>query len=275
MDKESKYLTDKHSKSLKELDIFIEEHSEYFLTTNVTLIVQGLEKYSNITTQVINITSNLENIRFYVTILIILFYFTLFGLIIFAFLKWKHNFLMCLFFIMLFSISGIILFSGLTTTYYYIYADMCDDVHSSIFEDKLPVKGNGLGWGIYCFDSITRAGLTSLNYELNELSTVIDKKMDSIKSSSDFVDVAILQGKVNTAKDSTIKQLLGCDHVYKSISKMETSYCKFGMTWSLYLVKSFNYLVLVVFIIAVGVNRMKTLIDKKIVEEEVKMFFNF
>jgi hypothetical protein len=234
----------------------------------------GINKFSNRTENRMNDFVTLENSRSLTTILIFAFYLIISGLAFFAFFKRKPNLLLFLAILLLFSIPLLLFFQGIVATYYFYYSDTCQAVHDTIYENQFPIDNYGLGYYVSCFDLDTKASLYTYSYQLENVNTEISKQLagNFTGSKNDLIE---LQTKIKNAKNDIMSKLISCSHVYQSISFMEERFCAYGMNWSKYLITSYSWLMLIILITSIGINRLKPVVEKKNSEIEVTFLLNY
>jgi hypothetical protein len=148
-----------------------------------------------------------------------------------------------------------VFFMGFTTTAYFIYSDICQEVYEAIYENKFPIDNKGMGYLVSCFDSATKASLHSFDYQVNSVESYI--KSNSLQNTFSLLN------EIKNAKNTTLKPLLECEHVYRSIQNFERVVCANTMDWSKELLTCYSFLFVIILISAISVNRLKPLVDKK------------
>ncbi len=122
---------------------------------NFNILVTGLQKDLNHTITVSDDYFGYENIRNILTILLFVFYVIICIFSVFAFFKRRSNWILTCSIILLFTIPVLVFYTGLLTSYFYFYSDLCDSVYSAIYDTKMPIHGRGLGWLTSCFDIVS------------------------------------------------------------------------------------------------------------------------
>jgi hypothetical protein len=259
-----------HIPSITNITNILQEKAVVMDQDTQKTLYEGLGTYVKNIKERIEFTSTWENNRSLISIIIFGFYLLICGLAFFGFFKRKPAFLLGLSIILLLSLPIILLFEGVTTTYYFIYSDVCQDVHDAIYQNKFPIADVGLGFLTSCFNSKTKASLFSFAYEL-EL-TEVDIK-NKISTGGDYETYVDLQNKVKLFKQDTLEDLISCKHVYETVQFIESRFCVNGMKWSNYLITCYSWLFIIIFLCAYAVNRMKPLVEKKKNEIEVYKFY--
>jgi hypothetical protein len=121
---------------------------------NFKILKTGLSKNTNKTIETADKFMTVENSRSLYTILLFVFYIIIFALSIAAFFKRWPNLILALSIVLLLTLPLILLYTGLLTSYFYLYSDCCGDVYSAIYENEMPIHGKGLGYITSCFDMV-------------------------------------------------------------------------------------------------------------------------
>jgi len=242
--------------------------------TNFKELVDGINQFKNNTEERINFFTSIENTRALATILIFLFYLIMISLAFWGFFKRKPNFLLAISIILLFTLPFLIVYEGYVATFYFVYTDLCQDVHDAIYANKFPIADKGLGFYINCFNSKSKSNLYAYSFEITKSYDDIKAKLNSnLTSSADFETYKKLESSIEDLQKDTLKDLMECSHVYESILFIENRFCLYGMKWSNYLISSYSWLFLIIFISSYAINRMKPVVEKKKSEIEVKIYF--
>jgi hypothetical protein len=150
------------------------------------------------------------------------------------------------------------------TSYYFIYSDLCQEIHDTIYQNKFPIADKGLGYYVSCFDSKTKSNLYSFAYQLDQVETEVKVRLaTNTSSSTDFATYARYQKEIKTTKEEHLSKLMGCSHVYSSVTFYENRFCVDGMRWANLLLTSYTWLFLIIFLSAYAINRMKPVVEKK------------
>lgn len=231
---------------------------------NLNVLYNGLVDYNNKTSTRTEDAQAWENKRSLIAILIFVFYLIVFILSLVAFFRRWPSFLLGLSLVLLFSLPALLFFEGITASYYFIYSDLCQSVHDAMYENKFPIADRGLGYFINCFPAQTKAALYAYTYEMSELEYQLKAQISSNSTSSAALTSYLeLQKQVQIVQTNTTTPLIGCDHVYSTVEYFEERFCVSGMKWANYLLTSYSWLVLIIFLFAYAVNRMKPLVEKK------------
>lgn len=256
-----------HIPSIKNITNILQQQNSITIDQeNQKTLHQGLLNYVNKTKERIEFTSTWENNRSLTAIIIFGFYLLISGLAFLGFFKRKPAFLLGLSIVLLLSLPFVIIFEGFTTTYYFIYSDVCQDVHDAIYQNKFPIADVGIGYLTSCFNSKTKASLFSFAYEL-ESAEVGEKEKEK-----DYEMNLNLQNQLKNFRQNTLDELISCKHVYETVEFVESRFCVNGMKWSNYLISCYSWLFIIIFLCAYAVNRMKPLVEKKKNEIEVNYY---
>ncbi len=213
-----------------------------------------------------DITYEIETERNLISILIFVAYLIMIGLAFLGFIKRWPKFLLGLSISLMLSIPLLLLFEGMTATYYFVYSDMCESVHSAMYENQFPVYNKGMGYFASCFNATTQSSVYAFNYQLEEINQIATNKKE--ESSENYQKYLQLHKDIKETRETVLTPLMECRNVYEIIEKTEEALCKDGMGWANYLLSSYSWLTLIVLLSAIAVNRMKPLVEKKNVEME-------
>ena len=233
----------------------------------------GILSYRNETQSSVGYLMQWENKRSLTTILIFLFYLSVCGMSFYAFFKRKPNFLLFLAMLLLFSIPLLLVFQGLLANYYFFYSDTCQAVHDAIYENQFPVKNDGLGYYVSCFGSDTKASMYSYIYQLESVNSEINRQLAG-NNTIDTITLKKLKSMIFDAMNDSLYYLSNCYHVYSSVEYFEERFCASGMKWSNYLISTYSWLILVIFLCSYGINRLKPIVEKKKSDIEVSLILN-
>lgn len=209
----------------------------------------GIDNYVVIANNRTNEAISSENMRNTATILIFTAYLIVIILIFLSFfMKWQ-SVLALLAILVLFSISGMLVFEGYITKFYFYYSDMCGKVYTAMYENEFPVANQGIGYYINCLERQTKSQLYTINYQMEQVyqSTTEQAVKDKIKQ----------------VQDENLKSLLGCENVYKVIPEIEEKFCYKGMNWINSIISLLTWVLLILLIFAISINRLEILVWKK------------
>jgi hypothetical protein len=228
------------------------------LSTDIKGVISDLQDFYNNSQTRMDWVAKWENLRNYLTILSFLLYvlFAIFALLGY-YKRWPYT-LLFLSIVIAFTIPVLVSMEGFLASYYFIYTDLCVDVHGAIYQNKFPITDTGLGYYTSCFNAQTKSRLYSSRYEIEEMISKKIEDPEKEKSANIFKEYL----------DRAIK----CDNVYSNVVNLEEQFCKNGLSWSKNLLASVPWLVIVVLIFAYAVNRLKPLVEKRKSEIDVKYF---
>jgi hypothetical protein len=219
----------------------------------------------------LNNTLLFEKRRNSISVFIFLFYLFICALSFFGFFYRKSNLLLGLSIILLISLPLLVFFEGITASYYFFYADFCQSIHDSIYENKFPVADIGLGYLMSCFNAQTKSSLYSFAYEVDVVESQL--KSGSI-TNLDYDSAASVEKSILFVKENYLNDLLGCKIVYDQVVSVEQKFCVNGIRWTQSLLSSYTWLFFIILLCAYAVNRLKPLVEKKKQEIEVNFYFN-
>lgn len=253
-----------HLSSLTNVTVLLQADFNTIDLDNFNALSSGLKTYVNTTSFRLDNANGWENRRSLITVLIFVFYLLVIAFVFVGFFKRWSNFLLGMSILLLFSLPVILLFEGVITTYYFIYSDVCQEVHDAIYENKFPISDKGLGFFVSCFNSKTKSALYSYAYQLDQVDNEIKIRLNSnTTNSEDFETYVKFQKEIKTAKEDHLSKLIECSHVYNSVTFYEDRFCVNGMAWARFLLSSYTWLFLIIFLTAYAVNRMKPVVEKK------------
>ena len=163
-------------------------------------------------------------------------------------MKWQ-SVLALLAILVLFSISGMIVFEGYITKYYFYYSDMCGKVYTAMYENEFPVANQGIGYYINCLERQTKSQLYTINYQMEQVYQSTTEQA--------------VKDKIKLVQDENLKSLLGCENVYKVIPAIEGNFCYKGMNWINSIISLLTWVLLILLIFAISINRLEILVWKK------------
>lgn len=117
---------------------------------------KGLLDYAPRQNQRIETTYSYEKFRGLLTYLFFSFYIVLIGLSFLAFKKQWAKTLLALSILFLCTLPIILLFEGVTSIYFLVYADVCGAVSGAMYENQFPINNRGIGYFVSCFDVVSK-----------------------------------------------------------------------------------------------------------------------
>lgn len=192
---------------------------------------------------------------------------------IYAFSKQLPKIIMAFSIVSLLSLIIISGYAGLTTSCFFMVADFCEAVHSTIYENHFPIHGTSLGLVVSCYEVETKAALYSHQYLLysvrNDLKSKMAKSTD-VKA-DDYKSMAALSAEIKSVLETDVKYFTQCEHVYDNVQYSEKTLCVSAMDDLKQLIQSLIALLVFVLITSVGITRLKALVEKKTMEFEVRL----
>lgn len=214
-----------------------------------TQFKSGIDNYVLVANNRTNEAISNENMRNTVTILIFTAYLIIIVLTFLSFfMKWQ-SVLTLIAILVLFSISFMLVFEGYITKFYFYYSDMCSKVYSAMYENEFPVANQGLGYYINCLERQTKSQLYTINYQMEQVS----------QSTTDQT----VRGQIKTVQEKNLKPLLECENVYNVIPAIEGNFCYKGMNWINSIISLLTWVLLILLIFAISINRLEILVWKK------------
>lgn len=214
-----------------------------------TQFKNGIDNYVTIANNRTNEAISSENMRNTATILIFTAYLIVIVLVFLSFfMKWQ-SVLALLAILVLFSISGMLVFEGYITKYYFYYSDMCGKVYTSMYENEFPVANQGIGYYINCLERQTKSQLYTINYQMEQV----------YQSSTDKT----VKETIKKVQEDNLNSLLECVNVYKVIPEIEGNFCHMGMSWINSIISLLTWVLLILLIFAISINRLEILVWKK------------
>jgi hypothetical protein len=170
---------------------------------------------------------------------------------------------------LLFLLPLLLIFEGITASYYFVYSDVCTNVNNAIYKNAFPIPDKGIGYYVSCFDGRAKSRVFYLRYELDGISANIAQKLEiGGLTEQQTTDLKGLQENINATQTNSIEPLVQCELVYSNVQKMEETICLKGMNWSYNLLTGYTWLFLVILLTSYSVNRLSPIVWKKQVEIE-------
>ena len=126
---------------------------------------------------------------------------------------------------------------------------MCSKVYSAMYENEFPVANQGLGYYINCLERQTKSQLYTINYQMEQV----------VQSSTDQA----VKAQIKSVQEDNLKPLLECENVYNVIPKIEGNFCYKGMNWINSIISLLTWVLLILLIFAISINRLEILVWKK------------
>lgn len=250
----------------------VKDNSVYkFDETNFKNLTDGVKMYQDNNKERMDFMDSFEGSRNLFNLLIFFFFLLIILISLLCFFKRWPVVLLVLSIVLLFTLPLILFFQGATASYYFVYSDFCDSIHDAMYENQFPVYNKGLGYFLSPFDAKTKATLWTFSWEIDQ--TLIKLEAEKSKepvSFAQFQKILEMIKKFTKTRDGGLKDLMQSLHLVKTVEYTENRLCKNGLDWTFSLVKSYTYLFFCILIMAIAVNRMKPLVEKKKNEIEVK-----
>lgn len=121
---------------------------------NLDVLNNGLINYNNETSIKAAKLKSSEYLRNLFNILLCAFYVAAVLLSFLAYRKRWPKFILVLYIFLLISLPVIFIVDGFNAVYFLMYADLCEGVHGSIYENQTPIYNKGIGYLTSCFDKV-------------------------------------------------------------------------------------------------------------------------
>ena len=126
---------------------------------------------------------------------------------------------------------------------------MCGKVYTAMYENEFPVANQGIGYYINCLERQTKSQLYTINYQMEQVYQSTTEQA--------------VKDKIKPVRDENLKSLLGCENVYKVIPAIEGNFCYKGMNWINSIISLLTWVLLILLIFAISINRLEILVWKK------------
>lgn len=259
---------------LKALNTKLSDNNYKYDETNFQKFITELEAEVNFSKTNIDKISKLELARNLLNIFLFAYFIILIGLGFIFYVKNKQTAAFVISLLILFTIPMIMFLEIINTNYFFLISDLCDSVNQSIYENKMPIYGKGLGWISSCHSSDVRAKGYMYNYDLFKAYSSIQTKIDDLEkqgSTAAVSDLKTLQSNILTEKRANLDPILSCDAVYSTLIKNEVYICKYGPERSYNIFITYFWLMISILFMFWGFNRNVMLIKRRVYEMHEKL----
>jgi hypothetical protein len=178
--------------------------------------------------------------------------------------------------LLLFTIPMIMFLEANNINYFFIITDMCDSINQSIYNNKIPIYGKGVGWITNCHSSDLRTKGFAYNYNLYNANQEIEKLLvnlneDPVANDDNIYELERLQNDILKTKKEYLDPILTCDVMYNNIISLEDLICKNGLSYSKTVFTNYFWLMICMLFVFWGFNRNVLLIERYHYDENEKL----
>ena len=229
----------------------------------------GFKNEINKNLENITLTGKFELTRNLLNILLFVYIFLLFILGFIFFWKNKETGMFVVSILILYTFPMMMFLQAINLNNFFVVTDYCDSVNQAIYQDKLPIHYQGIGWMYSCHSSDIISKGYSYHYQLYQISQSLEAKIKTKPENE--VELIDINSEIINTKKKNLDPLLTCNAVKNVLVNTEKDFCKEASQYAYYIFVNYFWSMFAIIFVFLGFNRLVCVIKRRLFDLNQKL----